>query len=1259
MSSSTTKKSSPRAMPVETIVTRYKSKQQLQDNKKSKKIQKPQVKNPKQVRKIIKKVKQKPVPVIVIEDDGEFYPQKLKRNVENKKVILKPKPNLKLIGGMNSCNKRKLRMPQKEAKCIKYDSDSSSDIVPYSPKPTEETELSVMDMILLIEEKGLDDEDMLEILTCPSPVWWEDPLDGYIEEPIFTRLKPAQQKSIKNQLQEEQNKEAERRKQRDMDLFLASKDSGNLVISETDIHIENRGVNFVNKRGKLESLLGVIKKIKKDSNYLNQDNNAATTDITNNCDSELNKNNNLITESKSKCIEVGDFNKNRDITNKTNESDISVSGTNEIPDKDIADSVKNNEEDNEIEKHFLSDVNEITSKKIQKEINVSKGDVIKLKSDVTSDEVLNDLNINNNFITKSKLENKDESKIIENSERIVSAISIPKAKNVEPFQDSKDSVKNIETAIEIGKRNQNDANQDNKTKTKNNTCKKKRRKINIRKEAVIKLSDDVKAFSILNLNEYLTTELNPDNTEVAELNKHGMENCDENVDNTDNRDISIHLAKNVGPNKDSMENIEKGIPIENNFISNAKVREAKNDINNTSGKNLKEINICKGKIIKLKRDVVDNHTNKSNKFLLKLKSNEAHLNTTDAEKNIEKSIDIEKNVSNNASQVSEALKLNDSNEISNQNHTTINANKKETKNNDVAIQNKNNNSILDMDVTNVNREKKSSESSEDHLLDLEEILRLENIEIPIAPITTQSEKNESCVELNETIDHQPTVKEISPANIHKIIRDGCTKLPSYNSEEEEEKTENVEKRITEAIIKSTNKNEAKKVDTMKKVTYLRVRKLGTLNSTSNTLAEMISTNIDDKIENNTPFATKTSRVNDVFMETENSDAKSNRRLMQLPNSNNTHTIDTKDSLSSDKNSSKAGTFESNSINNVFDVSQEAGTENKDDTEMNFTDNPVKMNKIYNSNNNNKSVFQTDSEVNETNLSKAINKDDISDKFVQNKNKANSSNNDISSAIQMVSELNEADLGNNDVTIESEVFSKIRRYSTDSATSDKNMSIEYLDMSILDEDETDKTNPLTQKPNNDPDLMKPNNLNNEDSEPNYNEEYLIVDEDLINTECTKEIVSMKHVKHMGHVLIKHQGKTMKISEVKGAIQKINIDTEDKCNDTLKNSEKAVKCTSKNKDINKISNTKVIESNIIKKSVCNSCDCSKKSILISDSDVKYCTVCSSIYDTDNCKYCVKMNKLSPCNCEVYICDRCCIKLDNKHDIIDHLKKCEIVR
>lgn len=132
--SSKPEKKKPRAMPVETIVTRFKSAQQKQlanqskttkeqKNTKSKNVQ--LIKSPERKSVRQKKVRQKitktPEKPIVIKDkveeikveSKEYYPNKLKRKFLNAKKFLAPKHSFKVICGMNSLNKRKLHIPQR------------------------------------------------------------------------------------------------------------------------------------------------------------------------------------------------------------------------------------------------------------------------------------------------------------------------------------------------------------------------------------------------------------------------------------------------------------------------------------------------------------------------------------------------------------------------------------------------------------------------------------------------------------------------------------------------------------------------------------------------------------------------------------------------------------------------------------------------------------------------------------------------------------------------------------------------------------------------------------------------------------------------------------------------------------------------------------------------------------------------------------------------------------------------------------------
>lgn len=113
LKSSKSEKKKPRAMPVETIVTRFKSKQKLLEkeqsnapsNVKKQKLNKKIASNPKKVVKQLKKVD--------VAERNEIFPDKVRRKIVNKKIILVPRHSYRVIGRIKGCNKRKLRIPQK------------------------------------------------------------------------------------------------------------------------------------------------------------------------------------------------------------------------------------------------------------------------------------------------------------------------------------------------------------------------------------------------------------------------------------------------------------------------------------------------------------------------------------------------------------------------------------------------------------------------------------------------------------------------------------------------------------------------------------------------------------------------------------------------------------------------------------------------------------------------------------------------------------------------------------------------------------------------------------------------------------------------------------------------------------------------------------------------------------------------------------------------------------------------------------------
>ncbi|XP_046976246.1 putative uncharacterized protein DDB_G0274405 [Vanessa cardui] len=273
-------KKKPRAMPVETIVTRFKSAQQkrLLEKEQTKPTAKSKNNSCKKSQPNFKKVAvEKKSPCLkkvnkpetndikkVIEEpqieNKEYYPNKLKRKVLNARRFLAPKPNCKVICGTKSVNKRKLHIPKRDMKYVIEQMKTQCVIESDKPKQKTQSELSITDMVRIIEENGsLDEEDLLEILTCPSPVWWEEPPDGYIEEALFSQDRPAKIISVKNQIKEEKEKDVERKRNREDKHELNNNSDTVDLPDRLDINIEGRGKSFISKRCKLETLLGIIK----------------------------------------------------------------------------------------------------------------------------------------------------------------------------------------------------------------------------------------------------------------------------------------------------------------------------------------------------------------------------------------------------------------------------------------------------------------------------------------------------------------------------------------------------------------------------------------------------------------------------------------------------------------------------------------------------------------------------------------------------------------------------------------------------------------------------------------------------------------------------------------------------------------------------------------------------------------------------------------------------------------------------------------
>ncbi|KAI8431425.1 hypothetical protein MSG28_015945 [Choristoneura fumiferana] len=182
---------------------------------------------PEKVFKLSKVLRKK----VALVEDVEFYPNKRKRTLDVKKVVLKSNNELQMVASIVGSVKRKCRVPNK----------ATSKPESREPSPVY-SQLSMAEVISMMDD-DLTDEDLMEILTCPSPVWWEDgPGEEYIEEAVFRRTPEPPPESKKEEavikmVVEEENK-AE-------------------TIKIPDL--SKKSEKFLKKRSKLEGLLGNIK----------------------------------------------------------------------------------------------------------------------------------------------------------------------------------------------------------------------------------------------------------------------------------------------------------------------------------------------------------------------------------------------------------------------------------------------------------------------------------------------------------------------------------------------------------------------------------------------------------------------------------------------------------------------------------------------------------------------------------------------------------------------------------------------------------------------------------------------------------------------------------------------------------------------------------------------------------------------------------------------------------------------------------------
>ncbi|KPJ00410.1 hypothetical protein RR46_07000 [Papilio xuthus] len=192
---------------------------------------------------------------------NEFHPNKLKRNKIVNKIVLKPKNDLKVInwdGVKRKTYQTDIKSPNKKRKKSHKSSDSNEDI-----SSLDYSELDIHEVIRMADQ-DLDDEDFMEILTCPSPVWWEDPPDDeHMEGPIVIRTNTLA--SMPDLAPEYRRKQARKRTPQKITIEECHNEIKTNPLQSNVINSKKSDIKFTNKRNKLENLLNTMKSKRKDS----------------------------------------------------------------------------------------------------------------------------------------------------------------------------------------------------------------------------------------------------------------------------------------------------------------------------------------------------------------------------------------------------------------------------------------------------------------------------------------------------------------------------------------------------------------------------------------------------------------------------------------------------------------------------------------------------------------------------------------------------------------------------------------------------------------------------------------------------------------------------------------------------------------------------------------------------------------------------------------------------------------------------------
>ncbi|XP_013147190.1 PREDICTED: uncharacterized protein LOC106109756 [Papilio polytes] len=242
------------------MLTRFKLSQQKREikekNQSSKVLKSPKSKKQKTPIKNKEKLK--------INVNDEYHPNKLKRKKIVKKIVLKPKKDLKVID-WNDDKRKRMGIKTKPSN-IRTETNPTSDIEGTSSLDSDVS----FDEVIRRADDELDDEGLMEILTCPSPVWWEDPPDGnYMEGPIIIQTNTLT--SMPDLVPSCRRKKARKRTPQKIVKEEFKNDSINENPLQNNLTNKTIDSKFNSKRNKLEDLLSAMKnKLKNTENTVKE-----------------------------------------------------------------------------------------------------------------------------------------------------------------------------------------------------------------------------------------------------------------------------------------------------------------------------------------------------------------------------------------------------------------------------------------------------------------------------------------------------------------------------------------------------------------------------------------------------------------------------------------------------------------------------------------------------------------------------------------------------------------------------------------------------------------------------------------------------------------------------------------------------------------------------------------------------------------------------------------------------------------------------